>query len=109
MTGSYSQNSAKVETLRRTSLLMTVYEIPESRWAIKLAPQLSGRAQEAYTAMNMATATDYKKVKKAIRRWHDINEETYRISFRSARRKNNEACRELVTRLNTLATKGLAG
>ena len=51
---------------------MTSYEIPESRWAIKLAPQLSGRAQDDYAVMSMATATDYKEVKKAILRRYDI-------------------------------------
>ena len=59
--------------------------------------------------MSTATATDYKEVKKAILRRYDINEETYRIRFRSTRREDDEAYRELVIRLNTLATKWLAG
>ena len=30
--------------------LMSVYHIAEDRWVAKLAPQLSGRAQQAYAA-----------------------------------------------------------
>ena len=88
--------------------LMTVYGIDEERWAIKLASQLSGRAQQAYAALSADVAGDYKRVKKAILRRCDISEETYRQRFRATRRKENEAYSELATRLQDLAGKWLA-
>ena len=58
--------------------LMKAYEIKESRWAFKLAPQLTGRAQQAYAALEPADAECYATVKAAILRRYNINEETYR-------------------------------
>ncbi len=60
---------------------MTAHEVPENRW---LAPQLSGRAQQAYAALNSEAASGYTKVKEAILRRYDVNEETYRQRFRTA-------------------------
>ena len=88
--------------------MMTVYGVDESRWAIKLAPQLTGRAQQAYAAMSSTDAGAYQKVKKAIFRRYDINEETYRQRFRTARLKEGEAYTELATRLEDLAKKWTA-
>ena len=87
--------------------VMTVYSIDRSRWAIKLAPQLSGRALQAYAALNADVAGNYQEVKKAILRWYDIGDETYRQRFRTARRKDNEAYVGLATRLLDLAKKWL--
>ena len=58
---------------------MMAYEIPRGRWSCKLAPQLSGRAQQAYTAMNAEESTDYDKLKEALSRRYDINQESYRL------------------------------
>jgi len=57
---------------------MRVYGVREDRWAFKLAPQLTGRAQQAYAALNADDAAKYEKVKAAILRRYDISEETYR-------------------------------
>ena len=39
--------------------LMRAHDIPKGRWALKLAPQLTGKAQQAYAAMEHDRATDY--------------------------------------------------
>ena len=57
---------------------MRAYEVKEERWAVKLAPQLTGKAQLAYAAMKMEDAGRYDKLKEAILRRYDISEETYR-------------------------------
>ena len=85
--------------------LMTVYRVPQERWAVKLVPQLTGRVQQAYAAMATADAGVCSKVKKAILRRYDISEETYRQRFRAARRKEGEAYIELATRLADLFKK----
>lgn len=60
---------------------MKAYEIHKDRWAFKLAPQLVGKAQQAYAAMTPEDASDYVKLKQAILRQYDINEESYGKGF----------------------------
>ena len=82
--------------------MMAAYGIPNDRWSFKLAPMLTGRAQQAYAAMEPARAADYAEVKTAILRRYDISEETYRQRFRVAAKKEGEAYRELATRVEDL-------
>lgn len=88
--------------------LMGVYHVEETRWVAKLAPQLAGRAQQAYAAMSTDDALVYAEVKKAILRRYDISEETYRQRFRAARRKEGEPYIELATRMADLFRKWTA-
>ena len=85
--------------------LMEAYSVERRKWACQFAPQLSGRAQKAYTALPSAEANDYEQLKKAILKRYDINEETYRQRFRSTRKKSDESHRELVVRLQDLRQK----
>ena len=39
--------------------LMQAYEVDEACWALKLAPQLTGKPQQAYAAMDPTSSTDY--------------------------------------------------
>ncbi len=84
---------------------MTAYEVPENRWAFKLAPQLSGRAQQAYAVLNGEAASSYLEVKEAILGQYNVNEETYRQRFRMASMKTEETTRELRVRIEDLAKK----
>ena len=45
--------------------LMQAYGVPQEQWAFKLAPQLVGKAQQAYAALNPDDAKDYATLKKA--------------------------------------------
>ena len=85
--------------------LMKAYEIQKERWSFKLAPQLIGKAQQAYAAMPPDDARDYDKLKDAILRRYDINEESYRQQFRTITKKAGETTRELGARLRDLADK----
>ena len=75
--------------------VMRAYEVKEERWAVKLAPQLTGKAQLAYAAMSTEQAGDYEALKEAILRQYDISEETYRQRFRAAVKKEDEVVRRL--------------
>ena len=85
--------------------MMAGYEIEQGRWAFKLAPQLTGRAQHAFAAMDPVRASDYKEVKAAILQRYDISEETYRRRLWAVTRKEGESYRELTTRVQDLFGK----
>ena len=89
--------------------MMRVYEVPEDRWVFKLAPQLTGKAQQAYAALGADEAVEYWRVREAVLRRYDVSEESYRRRFRTTRKKRNETFRELAVRLGDLAKKWLAG
>ncbi len=85
--------------------LMQAHGVDATRWAYKLAPQLTGRAQQAYAALPSEQAGSYEQLKTAILQRYDINAETYRQRFRAATRKANESHREFVVRLQDLQQK----
>ena len=84
---------------------MQAYEVDPNRWAYRLAPQLTGRAQQAYAAMPAGEAGDYEALKVAILKRYDISEETYRHHFREATLKETETYRELAIRLTNTLTE----
>ena len=53
--------------------MMAVHKIKEDCWAIKLAPQLTGKALLAYAAMGAEAASNNLEVKKAILKRFGIN------------------------------------
>ena len=89
--------------------LMQVSGTKEERWAFRLAPQLTGKAQQAFAALSQEDAGKYKMVKEAILRRYNISEETYRQRFRAAKRKEGEAYAELATRFSDLFVKWMGG
>ena len=89
--------------------VMTLGRVPNEAWTMRLAPQLSGKALQAYAATPTADAADYPKVKEAILRRYDVSEETYRQRFRSERKKMSETYKGLAVRLQDLACKWMAG
>ena len=89
--------------------LMSAYNIPKDRWIFKLAPQLSGKAQQAYAALTTEDALEYDGVKAAILRRYDITEETYRQRFREITKNVVESHRDVSIRLGDLANKWLKG
>jgi len=85
--------------------MMETYKIPKRRWAFRLVPQLSGRAQQAYAAMPREQAGEYDEVKAVILHRYDITQETYRQRLRAATRKEGETYQELATCLMELVSK----
>lgn len=78
---------------------MVASEVARDRWVFRLAPQLTGKAQQAYAALGPEDALDFNEVKAAIFRRYNISEETYRQIFRGA--KN----RAMAARLQDLVDK----
>ena len=88
--------------LKTFERLMEAYEVPKEHWAYRLAPQLTGKAQQAYAAVSSDSAKKYDDVKTAILRRYNINEETYRARFRATKRKDGECYTELAIRMSDL-------
>ena len=87
--------------------LMSAYNVSKQRWVYKLAPQLSGKAQQAYTMLSSDEAKEYDQVNDVILRRYDISEETYKQQFRTAMKSTDESNRELAVRVKDLAVKWL--
>ena len=85
--------------------MMAADGVDRSQWVYRLAPHLTGKAQQAYAAMPTEDASTYDEVKAAVLRRYDISTETYRQLFRKARLKEGETHWELATRLLDLASK----
>ena len=85
--------------------VMEAYGVDKAKWTFQLAPQLTGKAQQAPAALDMVNSSNYASLKEAILRRYHISEETYRRQFRAATLKKGETPRELVTRLTDLARK----
>ena len=85
--------------------IMAANEVSQERWSFQLAPQLTGKAQQAYAALPPDEAKAYDTVKEAILRQYDITGETYRQRFRKLRPNEGESPQELITRLKDRATR----
>ena len=86
---------------------MTAYEVDKASWAFKLAPQLTGRVQQAYAALDPSDAECYDKVKAAILQRYNINGETYHQRLCTLKFKAGKTPTEIATRLTDLAGRWL--
>lgn len=80
---------------------------PEEEWAVRLVPQLTGKARSAFVLMDIRDSDDYDKVKEAILAKYEITDETYRRRFRSLKIEPEETPRELYVRLKDLVNRWL--
>ena len=85
--------------------ILTAHGIDENRWAHFLAPQLTGKAQLAFTALPTTSSDDYEAIKAVILARYGINEDAYRVRFRGFVRREGETNRETTTRLMDLLQK----
>ena len=113
--GGPNENDAKVSKLTKADdieaylttfeRLMGSFTVPKERWVFKLAPQLTGKAQQAYTALDLAKTTDYDQVKSAILKRYNVTEETYRTRLRAVTRGNHESYGEMAAQVMDLTRK----
>lgn len=69
--------------LLRFERIAKTWRWPEQEWACRLVPLLSGKALEAYLAMDEERAHCYVDLKATLLTKFDISPETYRQQFRS--------------------------
>ena len=87
--------------------IMQAYDISREQWTNYIAPQLTGKAQQAFAALPTGESKDYDGVKAAILKRYGVSEETYRRRFHASTRNVGETNRELAMRLMDLQDKWL--
>ena len=60
--------------------MMTAFEVQKERWVFKLAPYLTGKAQQAYAAMAAEDASEYEYLKAAILKRYNMRRRTVFVS-----------------------------
>ncbi|KAJ0037126.1 hypothetical protein NL108_017458 [Boleophthalmus pectinirostris] len=88
--------------LLRFERIAKTWRWPEEEWACRLVPLLSGKALEAYSAMDEERAHCYGDLKEALLAKFDISPETYRQQFRSSTLSPGESPTETYHRLRGL-------
>ena len=85
--------------------MMAAHKVDKEKWAFKLAPNLSGKAQPAYAAMNSDDVKDCEQVKETILLCYNINVETYRQRFSTTKKQEDWSYRDLIVRIQDLLRK----
>eukprot|EP00063_Salmo_salar_P026974 XP_014001809.1 PREDICTED: uncharacterized protein LOC106572279 [Salmo salar] len=99
---SYQQGEDIENYLLRFERMAKTWQWPELEWACRLVPLLTGKALEAYTAMDEGLSNVYKGLKEALLMKFDISSETYRQRFRAASTPSGESPTETYHRLKGL-------
>eukprot|EP00731_Ephydatia_muelleri_P003650 Em0001g3650a len=89
--------------------IMAAHKVGKERWPHYLAPQLAGKALLAFAALSITEVGEYEAIKDAILIRYNINEEAYRSTFRTEKRKDGETNREFSVRLMDLLQKWTKG
>ena len=85
--------------LKSFEKLAESYKWEKSEWAIRLVPQLTGKALEAYSRMSASDSSDFRKVKKAILERYGLNALAYRDKFRHSKQDRTETFKEYAIRV----------
>ena len=78
--------------------LANLHKWPKAEWAVRLVPQLTGKALDSYARLREGESNDYDIIKKAILKRYNLTASTYRDKFRSCKQEPNETFREFYTR-----------
>ena len=79
--------------------LAELHKWPKADWPIRLVPQLSGKALEAYSRMSLVDSKSYDKIKLAIFERFGLNPMEYRDKFRNAKQLPEETFKDYAIRV----------
>lgn len=68
---------------------------PKAEWVTLVRRELTGKAQEAYIAMDFSDSGEYDAVKRAVLRAYERVPEAYRLEFRTLRIKSDQTYADL--------------
>lgn len=80
--------------------LAELHKWPKEEWPIRIVPQLSGKALEAYSRMALADSKSYDKIKRAILERFGLNAIEYRNKFRMSKQSYDETFKEYSIRIS---------
>ena len=96
----FRDNTDDIETyLERFERIANAYKWDKSNWAIMLSSLLSGKALDVYGRLPISDATDYEKIKGALRKRYNLTEEGFRQKFRMSIPEESENPLEFATRI----------
>jgi len=75
------------------------YAWRKETWALKLGTLLKGKTRIVYSKMNDDDAGDYDVVKRHLLESFQLNDEAYRLKFRSTKKQQNDTHEEFVGKL----------
>ncbi|KAH3717167.1 hypothetical protein DPMN_059947 [Dreissena polymorpha] len=73
-------------------------------WGANLSALLQGRALDVYSRLTVAEANDYQKLKDALLKRFNLNEDGFREKFRSSKCESGETASQFVIRLGDYLT-----
>lgn len=68
-------------------------------WGSRLAPQLNGKARNAFIRLDPSTATDYETLKQALLEEYRRTPDFYRRQFRESRKQPDESFKQFLKRI----------
>ena len=96
----FRDNTDDIETyLEKFERIANAYKWDKSNWAIMLSSLLSGQALDVYGRLPISDATDYEKIKGALRKRYNLTEEGFRQKFRMSIPEESENPSEFATRI----------
>ncbi|XP_062603532.1 uncharacterized protein LOC134265323 [Saccostrea cucullata] len=84
--------------LRSFERLAILHKWDKSEWALRLVPQLTGKALDTYARLGDGEASDYEVIKQAILKRYNLTASTYKDKFRGCRQYPTETFREFHSR-----------
>ncbi|XP_070207587.1 uncharacterized protein [Littorina saxatilis] len=91
--------------LQNFERVATTHQWPANRWAVRLADQLTGRAQTAMLKMNPEDAGDYEMVKAALVEEYHKTPDHYRRMFREMRKTPEENFKQFEERMRLVCNR----
>lgn len=79
--------------------LAELHKWPKEQWPVRLVPQLTGKALEAYSRMAITDSNSYDKIKRAILERFGLNPLEYRNKFRKSKQLPDETFKEYAIRV----------
>ncbi|XP_065929667.1 uncharacterized protein [Magallana gigas] len=87
-----------LEEKRSFERLATLHKWQKAEWALRLIPQLTGKALDTYARLGEVEANDYDVIKNAIMKRYNLTASTYKDKFRGCKQFSSETFREFSSR-----------
>lgn len=87
--------------LQRFERFARINNWPENEWAVSLSALLTGKALDVFSRLSVEDAVNYSKLKEALLKRYELNEEGYHKKFRTAKPEKGESPEQFIFRIRT--------